>query len=213
MATVTQRLLVVGFVGATALTHAAPSAAIDAGVVTSASCDPFDGDDATQWPRYPAAGASRVDDYLRSGISGAAGNAAGLGPVGTAFIARAKDGRMLVVLRSPWASAPFDAVRVFFGSPSNLEERTRTAFQTARDGGTTVVTFRIGEKDAVAYFPVYCGADGRPVSREDFAQGKRVQLLGDGCIGRLTIGGDEQDLVHVPREKARLKNVRFVCRR
>lgn len=173
----------------------------DAGHLPAATrCDPLDPNDAVRWPSYPQAEhRSKLDALLNAGLGDSRIAEPQRGSVGIERVAETDDGRMLVVLRSPWSNAPFNAVRVFFGPQHVLEQRQLRDFQTARDGGSTLMKFKVGDAEAAATFDVCRGTDGRQTRQS--------------CPATLTVSAAEHPLQQLPPERDALRDARFLCRR
>lgn len=177
-------------------------AALDGGSHSRAAspCKPFDANDAVQWPLpVRAAQPPKLDALLQPGLGSSHETEPQRGRVGLERLAEAADGRVLVVLRSPWSRAPFDAVRVFFGQLHALQERQLLDFQVARDGGSTRMKFKVGEDDATASFTVCRAGDGHQIRQ--------------GCPATLRISALDHSVRQLTPEREALKRARFLCGR
>ena len=107
------------------------------------------------------------------------------------YLAALEDGRRLVVLHPEAASLLEGQARLFFGPPERVLERTISAFDRQRDGGTTFIRFDLDGSVATAFFPSSWPMNGEPT---------------------LTVGETKLNLAVTPRREETAEGLAFFCR-
>lgn len=123
-----------------------------------------------------------VVDAERPTVPGAVPPIATVAPTVVALYGEAEDGTRLLVTHAVGAQW-MEQRRLFYGPPHAMLEYRIESYGTARDGGTTRVTFVVDGREAEAFFPVYCLADGGDCTTGSCA------VRGEECSGRVTVDG------------------------